>query len=238
MKKARWIACLAAVGLGYPGAEAQLEVPRGAFRIADLEKVQQEAALSNRAITFLFTNSGSACGLCIRASQDTMQHLINRTSLVFVDQRDGDFGKLPRKVQQAMNSEAAGSFIPKTVIMDPALEQVIDVIPYIGMSTERDSRLRNANRKALEAMREIRAAEERARAEKAAAEAAERLARLAEIRTWTTAGGQTLEAKFTGLVLGTVHFADAQGNPYRVHINQLTREDQIIARELGAAAPR
>ena len=234
----RYVVCLVIAGwLGAASAHAQLQVPRQAFRMDNLDQAKEQAAQSNRPITFLFTDSQSSCGLCIRASKDAMDSLINRTTLVFVDQRTGDYGKLPAKVRRAMGSEAAGSYIPKTVIMDPTLDEVIDVIPYIDGVAARDVRWVEANRKARDRMREREAKVAADQAVEAAAEAKERLAQFAGVRTWTTQRGQSLDAKFVALRGDEVQFQDAAGNPYRIHIALLRMDDQKIARDLAAAPP-
>lgn len=56
-----------------------------------------------------------------------------------------------------------------------------------------------------------------------------------EFRTWTSAGGQTVEAAFIELQQDLVTLGTPDGRVSRVPITHLSREDQIRARELSGA---
>jgi ankyrin repeat protein/endonuclease YncB( thermonuclease family) len=55
-----------------------------------------------------------------------------------------------------------------------------------------------------------------------------------DFRAWTSATGQKLEAEFVELIADTVTLRSPDDKLFRIHINKLSRDDQILARSLAA----
>lgn len=62
------------------------------------------------------------------------------------------------------------------------------------------------------------------------------LALAGEMRTWTSAGGSTMQAEFVEQRLDQVILRNAEGKPIQIQMNRLSREDQIYIGSLRAAA--
>ena len=56
-------------------------------------------------------------------------------------------GALPEVVKEGLHSEDAGRFIPKTVVVDPEISEVIAVVPYARGDSERRKLYAQAFRK-------------------------------------------------------------------------------------------
>ena len=59
----------------------------------------------------------------------------------------------------------------------------------------------------------------------------------AEVRTWTSTGGNTLDAEFVEQQLDQVTLRTAEGKQLKIQMNKLSREDQIYLGGLRSARP-
>lgn len=74
---------------------------------------------------------------------DAFRYLEGRTVIVYAG--NGDWGKIPPIVQRAPKSEEAGTFIPKTVIVNPEMSKVLSIVPYIRNAKERKQALQQVS---------------------------------------------------------------------------------------------
>jgi len=109
-------------------ARAGFDVPRHVFPIDRLPQAVNKAKDMNQPVAFVFTDAGTSCGLCKAASLDVFNTLSRVAVIVYVDPDSTD--RMPSIVQKAMNSPAAGRYVPITVVVDSSFTQVLFVIPY------------------------------------------------------------------------------------------------------------
>ena len=111
-------------------ALAGFPLKSGVYRINQLDTAKAEALSRNKAIAFIYSDENTTCPLCAGASIDAINYLSDVCEIVYVD-KNTDWEKLPELVRQAINSPAAGRFIPKTIIVDAQIEKVIAIAPYV-----------------------------------------------------------------------------------------------------------
>lgn len=61
-----------------------------------------------------------------------------------------DWAQLPRAAQDAFRSPQSGKYIPKTIVMDAELKEVIAIIPYEDDDNARGKLFREAKKKIAE----------------------------------------------------------------------------------------
>jgi hypothetical protein len=109
-------------------ALAGFDVPNHVYSVAQIKRAKVEALAKNRALTFVFTDPETTCGLCKSASLDAFRKLRDSTIVILVESHA--FGYVPHTVKAAMSSKRAGRYIPKTVVTDAEASRVLCVIPY------------------------------------------------------------------------------------------------------------
>jgi hypothetical protein len=109
-------------------ASAAFDVPSYVYDIDKLQQAQKDAKAGNRQIVFLYSNKNTDCSLASRASIGIIQRFKDSAVIVYIGR--GGWPKVPRIVKEAINSPAAGRFIPKTVVVDSEIRQVVSIIPY------------------------------------------------------------------------------------------------------------
>jgi hypothetical protein len=110
-------------------AQAGFKVPMSVFRMDELERAQAAAQAKEMPIAFLYSDENTGCSLCTKASVKIMDELKSRCVIVYVDQRKNFVG-YPASVIQALHAPEGGNTIPKTIVMDSALEKPLLFIPY------------------------------------------------------------------------------------------------------------
>lgn len=129
---------------------AEFTMPKSVNRMNELEKAQAEAQEKGRPITFILTQESTSCGLCINASLKAVNALNNKTVVVYVN-ADNEEKLLPEIVRTALNKPEAGRYIPKIVIVDSAMTNVLAIVPYAA-GDEMDRRLNQAKKNFPKAM--------------------------------------------------------------------------------------
>ncbi|MBE0598269.1 MAG: hypothetical protein IH614_13460 [Desulfuromonadales bacterium] len=139
------ILTLAALLFTFSSALAGFDIPSGVYRIGQLDEALDHAEMYGRPITFVYANKRTDCGLAAAAARDLFKQLGERTVLIYLESGE-DWGEVPALVKKALKSEAAGRFIPRAVIVDQNLSEVIQIIPY-AKQEERGRLLRQAKKK-------------------------------------------------------------------------------------------
>lgn len=109
-------------------ASAAFDIPSYVYDIEQLQQAKNEAKVGNRQIVFLYSNKNTDCPLASRASIGIIQRFKDSAVIVYIGR--GGWAKVPRIVKEAINSPEAGRFIPKTVVVDTEIRQVVSIIPY------------------------------------------------------------------------------------------------------------
>ncbi|OPY05682.1 MAG: hypothetical protein A4E61_00216 [Syntrophorhabdus sp. PtaB.Bin184] len=119
---------------------AGFSLPPEVYRIGSLKDAQGKAVSMNVPVVFVYSDENTRCGLARTATLDVMEELKGRTVVVYVSRNDSD--RIPQYVIKAMNSPAAGKFIPKTVAVNPKTGRVEMIIPYISDRNKRIEEIR------------------------------------------------------------------------------------------------
>lgn len=146
MKRALCIICAAIFFLAFRATVsfAGFSLPPEVYRMGSLKDVRAKAVSMNVPIVFVYSNENSSCGLARTATLDVVRELRDHALIVYVS-RD-DWASIPANVTKAMNSPAAGRFIPKTVVTNPGTDRVEMIIPYIGDRDRRISELQKVKK--------------------------------------------------------------------------------------------
>jgi len=118
--------------LTYPivvsSADAGFAVPSYVYRADQLSSAEAQAAADNKPITILYSDKNTDCGLASAASSDIIRELKNLSIIVYVEHDDWE--TLPSIVTEAISSDEAGRYIPRTVVFNSDLSEIICFIPY------------------------------------------------------------------------------------------------------------
>jgi hypothetical protein len=212
--------------LGAFTASAGFKLPKDIYRVQNLKEAQDEARAKGRPICILYTDADSKCGLATQAALDAIDALDNKTILVYVNSNN-EGGFLPSVIKKAFESPESGQYIPKTVVLDAELTEIIALIPY---SSERERKVRFTKAKtAISAWQKTSgpAAGEQSPAAKEGQPT---------MRTWTSASGKTIEGRFTKLQQDMVVLTKPDGTSLQIHISKLSAADQVLARQLASTA--
>jgi hypothetical protein len=109
-------------------ASAAFDVPSHVYRIDQLQQAKEEARADDKQIVFLYSNEHTTCSLASGASISIMQRFKRNAVIVYICKEV--WAKVPRIVREAIKSPEAGKFIPKTVVVDSGIMEVISIIPY------------------------------------------------------------------------------------------------------------
>ncbi len=109
-------------------ASAAFNIPNHVYTIDQLRQAKEEARADDKQIVFLFSDEHTTCALCTRASINIMRRFERRAVIVYFGKKD--WAKAPRIVTEAINSPEAGKFIPKTIVVDSGITEVVSIIPY------------------------------------------------------------------------------------------------------------
>ncbi len=130
---------------------AGFNLPREVYTFSRLKRAQAEARQKNKALTILYTKTSSTCPLNKKASLDAVHQLKSETIIVYADSKKGR-GKLPKIVAEALSSPKAGKYVPKVVVLDPDMTNVICIVPYARNENERKKLFQEAKKRIAEEM--------------------------------------------------------------------------------------
>jgi hypothetical protein len=139
------ILVLAGIFLTVSFTLAGFDIPQGVYRLGQLDEAREHAQMYDRPITFIYSDKSTSCGLAAAATREMFRQLGEHTTVVYVD-TGKDWGDIPAQVKKALNSPEAGKFIPKAVIIDQNLSEIILIIPY-AEKEERPRLFRQAKEK-------------------------------------------------------------------------------------------
>ena len=219
--------CLA----GVVSAPGEIKLGKSVFRMNQIDDAKAEAKAENEAITFLFTDENTKCGLCQAASMDVINGMKAKSTIVYVNSNN-EGALLPKLVQDALKKPEAGQYIPKTVVVDPDITQVIAIVPY-DSEQARKSSITKAKKLIAKALPDKPAAISSPVA--AGGEGQRKEAR--GPRRWTSVSGTTLDATFEGFVLDTVSLRKTDGTLMNIPISKLSADDQALVRQYSSSAP-
>ncbi len=210
------------------------KLPNSVYRMNELEKAKLEAKTKGKPITIVYTDESSSCGLCAGASLKVADELKSKSVVIYVNAHT-EAAMLPAKVLGVLRSPEAGQFIPKTVVMDANLENVVAIVPY-GHSAELDASLKNA-KKAISKLNPG----SNVPVQSAAPGILPQMPQPAipeqrEMRTWQSQSGSTLNAAFVQDLDATIILEKADGTRVRIGKADLIQGDQdyIAAKKLKA----
>jgi len=134
----RFLNQVSALGLGFiflPLAlSAAFELERGVYAISELKEAQKEAREKGKAISFLYSNTETTCGLCDRASLVIMDEMNGDTVMVYTRSASD----APKIVFEAFRSPESGKYIPKFAAFDAELTRLLGVVSYMKIKEEND----------------------------------------------------------------------------------------------------
>jgi len=216
-----WIAVTGGVVL------AGFEMPKSVYRMNEFEAAKAEAKAKNKPLTFIYTSESSSCGLLKAASLGAADRLRAKSILVYANS-PADFGSLPPLVQTAIKSEAAGKFIPKTVIVDAEMNNTIAIVPYASGS-EFENSLKDARSSISKSLRET---NEKPRllpppsSSVLSGNSAGTSTELPEPRIWRSASGTEIKATLIRKSGGFVELQKEDGGMVKIKPTQLCPADQ------------
>lgn len=145
MKKA--ILALAGIGLLVPGIVwAGFDLPKKVYKASQFEQAKTAATAAGKPISVILSDTGTTCPLACNASLVMINSLDRKTVIVYANPRDG-LDALPALVREALSKPEAGTFIPRTVVVDADVSKVICIVPYGEPEALQDSL--NKARKAI-----------------------------------------------------------------------------------------
>jgi hypothetical protein len=104
------------------------DIPNYVYGIDQLHQAKEEAKAGDKQIVFLYSNKNTNCPRTARASIGIMQSFMNSSVILYISKED--WTRVPRIVRDAIKSPEAGRFIPKTVVLNSGMTEVISIIPY------------------------------------------------------------------------------------------------------------
>ncbi len=117
-------------------------LPEYVYHVKYYKAAQDEAIKTKKPITFIFTDPHTTCRLTKGATLDVVRELKAYSVIVYVKpQRDWKIS--PDAFKLAVTSEAAGRYLPQTVVFDNALKNVLAIVPYAAQQ-ERTGLIRKA----------------------------------------------------------------------------------------------
>ncbi len=123
---------------------AGFELPESVFLAVDVEKAKAAAAASGNPVALMYSDDHTRDARLAEASVAMLDSLIPDTVVVFVDSRKKDFRYLPDSAQAAFRSEEAGVDMPKLVITDGSVSNVLAVVATSERLTAQRVDIKNA----------------------------------------------------------------------------------------------
>lgn len=108
-------------------AFAGFAVPKAVHEGSAIEKATEEAKAANKPVTILVSDKDTTCPICSAASASAIKELKSKSVMVYV--KTGETSSLPAAVTSAL-SGAQGKYLPRVVILDNSLSEVIAAFSY------------------------------------------------------------------------------------------------------------
>ena len=125
---------------------AGFSLPSNVYTVDQLEEAKDIAQATTKALTFVYTNKDTKCGLATSASLDAFKELQKETIIIYACSGDDQtWSQIPSLVRRAINSSQSGKYIPKTIIVDSKITKVIAIIPYTKDPNKRKQIFKEAN---------------------------------------------------------------------------------------------
>jgi hypothetical protein len=121
------LAALLLTALSYSSAWAKFELPDHVYPASQWKTAQDQAKSGKKALAFVGTDKETTCPIATAASLDVFNGLKDSSVLVYVEQSELD--SLPKIASEALDSEAAGKYVPKTAVVSADLNKLILVLP-------------------------------------------------------------------------------------------------------------
>lgn len=229
MNLAMFILLLASTAL------ADFDLPKNVYRMDQLEAAKAEAVSKNKAITFVYTQKETTCPLCVNSSLGVMKGLASK-SIVFYADTKTDWEKFPTLVQEALRKPEMGKYIPKTVIVNAGITNVIAIVPY-ALGVEQKKLLKEANRAIVEALEVEKKASRLPSAQQTVLSSDNSVPsdENREMRLWKSKTGFEVNASLLKEGGGTVVLKKENGDKIIVLLNILSEEDQTYITKLREA---
>lgn len=145
------LAALLLTFLSFSSALAKFDLPDYVYPASQLKEAQEKAKSSRKPIAFVGTDKETTCPIATAASQEIFQSLKDSCIIVYVEQ--GDIDKLPDVAGKALDSEAAGKYIPKTAVVNADASKLILVLPD-AQPQQRAAKVKEAQEKITQYMQE------------------------------------------------------------------------------------
>lgn len=120
------LATLLLTALSCSSAWAKFELPEHVYPASQWKTAQEQAKSGKKAVAFVGTDKETTCPIATAASLDVFNGLKDSSVIVYVEQ--GDLDNLPKIASEALDSEAAGKYIPKTAVVNADLSKLILVL--------------------------------------------------------------------------------------------------------------
>lgn len=216
-------------------ALAGFKISKKTYRMDQLESAQSEAESKGKPITFVYTSAESTCPLCAAASLNVISELDSKSVVVYVDAK-ADWGKLPKLIQEATRQPEAGKFIPKTVVADSAMTNVIAIVPC-AHGAEQAKFLREAKKAIFNAAPKEQRAPPPTLLERfgKSDDPVIRPDENREMRTWKAKMGAEVKASLVKEIGGSIFLKKENGETITILLKNLTEADQEYIAKLKNA---
>jgi hypothetical protein len=214
-------------------ASAGFKLKKDIYRVKELGAAKAEAQANKKAITFLYTDADTTCGVTAQASLDVIDNLDSKTVIIYVNSNN-EYGFLPKSVQDALSTLEAGTCIPITVVMDADIKRLIVIVPYAS-DAERKRRLTKAK---IEIAKALKAQEAVQGIGTNKSLAATTQSAKPDLRTWTSVSGKTLHAQFVKVEVDMALLKKPDGVSVTIRVADLCQNDQLLIRQLTPGQPQ
>lgn len=206
---------------------AGFEMPKSVYRINELEAAKAEAKAKNKPLTFIYTMDRSSCGLLQAASLGAADRLKAKSIIIYANSPE-DFGLLPPVVQTALKSEAAGKYIPKTIVVDTDMNNALAIIPYAS-GAEFENSLKDARSAISKSRRDTVSYQPPSLPPPSSVRAGNPVGSPVEppvMRNWRSSSGTEIRAALVRKAGGFVELQKEDGGMVKIRPAQLSAADQ------------
>jgi hypothetical protein len=131
-----------------PNAKIKGTWPTSVYTMDRLKEAQDEAYNTGKAVAIIHTRIEENANT-VEISLDVEKAIRSTCVTVYAHSHDDD-SKLPRLAFDALDRGEVGPYIPKTIVMNPNLQDIITTIHYVGERKDRGPAYSEANRKITE----------------------------------------------------------------------------------------
>lgn len=131
---------VALVALLWAGvAMAGFEVPRHVFTKEAQEEAFAKAKSAGKPLAFVLSDAKTTCPLCVGATNRMFEEMKSSAVLVLIQDRD----EAPAIAKDAFRE---GKYIPKMVVVDPALSKVVGNVTYEAVKASGDDAFKDVKK--------------------------------------------------------------------------------------------